>query len=130
MGDKSNKIEYQQRVDESVEHILQNKLGWTQFTNWAREKYHINNRQANDMWKDAWVILNEEFSDSIRESANKALIELEQVKLSAIEANDRRTWLDAIKYQAKIQGAEIERHEVDVKGNITIDVNFGNEDSN
>ncbi len=121
---KSNKVEYQQHIDESVEYILENKSGWTQYTSWAREKYHINNRQANDMWKDAWVILNDEFSDNIRESANKALIELEQIKMSAIEAEDRRTWLDAIKYQAKIQGAEIERHQHEVKGNITINVDF------
>ena len=64
---KSNKVEYQQHIDESVEYILENKSGWTQYTSWAREKYHINNRQANDMWKDAWVILNDEFSDNIRE---------------------------------------------------------------
>ena len=124
---KANKIEHQQHIDESVEYILQNKSGWTQFTTWARERYHINNRQANDLWKDAWVVLNDEFSDDIRESANKALLELEQIKLSAIEANDRRTWLDAVKYQAKIQGAEIERHQVDVKGNITINVDFNRE---
>ena len=121
---KSNKQEYQNNIDESVEYILENKSGWTQYTNWAREKYHINNRQANDMWKDAWVILNEQFNDSIRESANKALIELEQIKMSAIEAEDRRTWLDVVKYQAKIQGAEIERHEIEHKGNITINVDF------
>jgi len=124
MATRSNNIDYQNRIDESVEQILENKLGWTQFTMWAREKYVISNKVANQMWKDAWVILNDEFSDNIRESANKALMELEQLKLSAIEANDRRTWLDAIKYQAKIQGAEIERHQIDVKGDIKIDVNF------
>ena len=122
---RSNKTEYQQHIDESVEHILQHKLGWTQYTNWAREKYHINNRQANDMWKDAWIILNENFNDSIKESANKALLELEQIKLSAIEANDRRVWLDTLKYQAKIQGAEIDRSEIEVKGEININVDFG-----
>jgi hypothetical protein len=122
---KSNKVEYQQHIDESVEYILQNKSGWTQYTQWAREKYDINNKMANQMWKDAWVILNDEFSDNIRESANKALLELEQIKLSAIEADDRRTWLDVVKYQAKIQGAEIERSVVEHKGNVTINVSFG-----
>ena len=121
---KSNKIEHKEHLDECVEYILENKSGWTQFTSWAREKYHINNRQANDMWKDAWLILNENFNDSIKESANKALMELEQIKLSAIEADDRRVWLDTLKYQAKIQGAEIERSEVEHKGNITINVDF------
>lgn len=117
---KSNKIEHQQHIDESVEYILGNKSGWTQFTTWAREKYQINNRQANDLWKEAWIVLNDEFSDNIRESANKALLELEQIKMSAIEAEDRRTWLDVVKYQAKIKGAEIERHEVKVEGEVKI----------
>jgi len=67
---KANKIEYQSHIDESVEYILENKSGWTQYTSWAREKYDINNKMANQMWKDAWIILNDEFSDNIRESAN------------------------------------------------------------
>lgn len=118
---KSNKIEHQQHIEESVEYILENKSGWTQFTSWAREKYHINNRQANDLWKDAWIVLNDEFEDDIRKTVNKTLTELEQVKQSAIENDDRRIWLETIKYQNKIKGGEIERAEVKVTGEIKLE---------
>ena len=117
---KSNKIEHTQHIDESVEYILGNRAGWSQFTNWAREKYHINNRQANDLWKKCWDVINEEFEDSIKDTVNKTLLELEQVKLAAIEENDRRIWLETIKYQNKIRGGEIERQEVKVTGNVVL----------
>ncbi len=117
---KSNKIEHSQHLDESVEYILEHRSGWSQFTNWAREKYHINNRQANDLWKKSWEVINEDFEDSIKDTVNKTLLELEQVKLAAIEENDRRIWLETIKYQNKIKGGEIERAEVKVTGNISL----------
>ena len=34
--------------------------------------------------------------------------------------NDKRIWLEAIKYQNKIRGGEIERSEVKVTGNISL----------
>ena len=117
---KSNKIEHSAHLDESVEYILENRSGWSQFTNWAREKYHINNRQANDLWKKSWEIISEDFEESIKDTVNKTLLELEQVKLAAIEENDRRIWLETIKYQNKIRGGEIERSEVKVTGNIQL----------
>lgn len=111
---KSNKVEHQQNIDESVEYILEHKAGWTQYTSWAREKYHINNRQANDLWKQAWDVINDLFEDNIRQSVNETLIKLENLEMMALEENDRRTILDIIKYRNKIRGGEVERHQVDV----------------
>jgi hypothetical protein len=122
---KSNKIEHTQNLDECVEYILQHRSGWSQFTTWAREKYGINNRHANTLWKDAWIIISEDFEDSIKDTVNKTLLELEQVKLAAIEENDRRVWLEVIKYQNKIKGGEIERQEVKVTGNVSVSLNWG-----
>jgi len=117
---KANKIEHQQHIDESVEYILQNKSGWTQFTSWAREKYGINNRMANELWKSCWEVLSKDFDERIKHTVDEALLELEQLKLSAIENEDRRIWLETIKYQNKIKGGEIERQEINVKGNIKL----------
>ena len=75
---KSNKIDHTTHIEESVEWILDNKANWTQYTNYAREKYHINNRQANDLWKASWKIISEDFEDSVKQSVNNALLELEQ----------------------------------------------------
>jgi hypothetical protein len=122
---KSNKIEHKEHLDECVEYILENKSGWTQFTSWAREKYHINNRQANDLWKDAWEVLHIDFKEKINLTIEKTLLELEQVKFSAIEENDRRIWLETIKYQNKIMGGEIDKHQIDVNGTIDVILNWG-----
>jgi len=117
---KSNKIDHTTHIEESVEWILDNKANWTQYTNYAREKYHINNRQANDLWKESWKIISEDFEDSVKQSVNNALLELEQLKEIAMADNDKRIWLEAIKYQNKIRGGEIERSEVKVTGNISL----------
>ena len=122
---KSNKIDHTTHIEESVEWILDNKANWTQYTNYAREKYHINNRQANDLWKASWKIISEDFEDSVKQSVNNALLELEQLKEVAMADNDKRIWLEAIKYQNKIRGGEIERSEVKVTGNISL--NWGND---
>jgi len=124
---KSNKVEYQQKIDESVEYILEQKAGWTQYTSWARERYDINNKHANQMWKDSWVVLNELFEDNIRQSVNETLVKLENLEMMALEENDRRTILEIIKYRNKIRGGEVERHQVDVSVKV-IETQWGDED--
>jgi|SRR5210317_624028 len=122
---KANKIEHQQHIEECVEYILQNKSGWTQFTTWAREKYDINNKMANELWKSCWVTINELFDDNIKSSVNESLVKLEALEQLALQENDRRILLEIIKYRNKIRGGEIERQEINVKGNITL--NWGDE---
>jgi len=45
---------------------------------------------------------------------------LEQIEEAAIGENDRRIWLEVVKYRNKIRGGEIERSEVKVTGNISL----------
>ena len=94
---KSNKIKHTNHIEESVNWILDNKANWTQYTNYAREKYHINNRQANDLWKASWKIISEDFEDSVKQSVNETLLKLERLEEEAIAENDRRIWLEVIK---------------------------------
>jgi hypothetical protein len=122
---KSNKFNHEKHLEESVEWILENRAGWTQFTTWAREKYHINNRQANDMWKSCWEIMSKDFDERIKHTVNEALMELEQLKEDAIINEDRRIWLEVIKYQNKIKGGEIERIEAKIDTNVKL--SWGNE---
>ena len=117
---KSNKFEYTKHLNECVEYIMTNLAGWTTFTTWAREKYDVNNKQANTLWKEAWEVLTKDFADNIQHTVEKTLIELEQVKESAIEDNDRKVWLEVIKYQNKIKGGEIERQEIKIQGNVEL----------
>lgn len=123
--EKRNNIEHHNNIQECVDYILDERSGWSQFTQWYMEKYNTNRQQANRLWKTAWEVILEDFQDNIRQSVNEALLELEVLKEEARADGDRKTWLDTIKYMNKIKGGEIERHQVEVKGEMNINVNFG-----
>ena len=108
-------IEQQQEIDRCAEYILEHKAGWTQFTRWYTEEKGIGHTKANRMWKKAMAKVSEAMDDTIKGHVDKAMVELENLKDRARQEGDRRTELDAIKYQAKISGAEIDRQQVDVK---------------
>lgn len=125
MKQKRNNMEHTTNIQECVDYILNNRAGWSQFTSWYMEKYNTNRQQANRLWKEAWNIISEDFNDNVKQIVNNALMELETLKEQAIADNDKRIWLEVIKYQTKIQGGEIERVEAKVTGNITL--SWGNE---
>ena len=122
---KRNNIEHTTNIQECVDYILNNRAGWSQFTSWYMEKYNTNRQQANRLWREAWTIISEDFESNVKQTVNNALMELETLKEAAIAENDRRVWLEVIKYQTKIQGGEIERVEAKVTGNIQL--SWGNE---
>jgi hypothetical protein len=120
MKTKSNKTEHKLHIEECCEYILEERSGWTQFTRWAREKYGINNRYANELWNQCWDELSKQQDKRIQHTIDKTLMELEQVKEAAILDNDRRIWLETIKYQNKIRGGEIERQEIKIQGEVKL----------
>ena len=89
------------------------------------EKYGANRKYANLVWNEAWKIITDDFEDSVKQSVNETLLKLERLEEEAIAENDRRIWLEVIKYRNKIRGGEIERSEVKVTGNIQL--NWGND---
>lgn len=117
---KSNKIENINNLQECVDYILDNRSGWSQFTLWYVEKYGANRKYANLVWNEAWKIITEDFEDSVKQSVTETLLKLERLEEEAIAENDRRIWLEVIKYRNKIRGGEIERSEVKVTGNIKL----------
>jgi hypothetical protein len=122
---KSNKIENINNLQECVDYILDNRSGWSQFTSWYVEKHGANRKYANLVWNEAWKIITDDFEDSVKQSVNETLLKLERLEEEAIAENDRRIWLEVIKYRNKIRGGEIERSEVKVTGNIQL--NWGND---
>jgi hypothetical protein len=89
------------------------------------EKHGANRKYANLVWNEAWKIITDDFEDSVKQSVNETLLKLERLEEEAIAENDRRIWLEVIKYRNKIRGGEIERSEVKVTGNIQL--NWGND---
>ena len=117
---KSNKIENVNNLHECVDYILENRAGWSQFTSWYVEKHSANRKYANLVWNEAWKIIVEDFEDSVKQSVTETLLKLDQIEEEAIAENDRRIWLEVVKYRNKIRGGEIERQEVKVTGNIQL----------
>jgi hypothetical protein len=122
---KSNKIENINNLQECVDYILDNRSGWSQFTSWYVEKHGANRKYANLVWNEAWKIITDDFEDSVKQSVNETLLKLERLEEEAIAENDRRIWLEVIKYRNKIRGGEIERSEVKLTGNIKL--NWGSD---
>ena len=123
---KSNKIENISNLTECVDYILDNKAGWTQFTDWYVEKHGANRKYANLVWKEAWNIITYDFEDNVRQSVTETLMKLEELEEVAKTEGDRRIWLEVLKYKNKIRGGEVERHEVEHKGEVSIKLNWGN----
>ena len=124
---KSNKIENIQNLQECVDYILNHRSGWSKFTSWYMEKYGANRKYANQVWNKAWEIIIEDFDDNVKQSISETLLKLEQIEESAIADDDRRMWLEVVKYRNKIRGGEVERAEVKVTGDIKL--NWGNGDN-
>jgi len=124
MSNKRNNVEHTTNIQECVDYILNNRAGWSHFTSWYMEKYNTNRQQANRLWTEAWKIIMVDFEDSVKQSVTETLLKLDQLEEEAIAENDRRIWLEVIKYRNKIRGGEIERAEVKVTGDIKL--NWGN----
>ncbi len=125
---KRNNIEHNNNIQECINYIMDERAGWSQFTQWYMEKYNTNRQQANRLWSTAWEVITDDFEDNVKQSVHNALMELEVLKEEARAEGDRRIWLEVIKYQSKIKGAEVERHQVDVKGKVEVQLTWGDED--
>ena len=128
MNTKRNNIDHTSNIQACVDYILENRSGWTQFTSWYMEKYNTNRQQANRLWTEAWKIITDEFEDNVRQSINETLLKLERLEEEAVAENDRRIWLEVIKYRNKIRGGEIERAEVKISGDIKLNWGAQSED--
>jgi len=124
---KNNKANVTGNLQECIDYIMNNRAGWSQFTAWYMEKFNTNRQKANRIWTEAWGIITEDFEDNVKTTVNQTLLKLEELEEVARAENDRRVWLEVIKYQNKIKGGEIERSQVELKGEITIKTNWGNE---
>ena len=120
-------IDKTEQIKQSAEYILANRLGWTAFTNWAKIEFTCTHYKANQLWNRAWELINSEVESKIAYNAQAAFIELEQLKQIALENNDRRTHLECIKYQGKINNLEAPSTVVNVNGD-NIKIHWGNAD--
>lgn len=112
---EGNTIEQEEDLSKCVEYILEHKAGWTDFTRWYTQHKGVGHVKANRMWKKALSAISEQFKNEVSNNVSAKLLELENLKQRARQENDRRIELEATKYQAKLEGLEIERSQLDVK---------------
>ena len=114
-----NKILRQEELEEAVEYILSNKASWSDFTSWVTEKNGIGHTKANRIWNECWDHIKDSSNSKIQYQADAAFIELENLKQLALQDNDKRTYLEALKYQGKIKG--LDQNEIQ-----NVNINFEN----
>ena len=122
---KSNKFNYEKHLTECVEYIMTNLAGWTTFTTWAREKYDINNKHANTLWKEAWKIITEDISQERASRKDYYMQELERIKIQAEADNKWGDSLKAIQTQIKLDGLDIQQIEAKIQGEVKL--SWGNQ---
>ena len=117
-----------EQFKESAEAIMQNKWGWTDFTNWAKDRFECGAYKANKLWNGAWKEIHKTTEKGITYSKDAAFIELEQLKQQSAEAGDRRTYLDAVKYQGKINKLEDAETQININAD-NIKLSWGNNET-
>jgi hypothetical protein len=123
---KTSKIELEEQIKESAEAIMVNRWGWTLFTDWAKGRFNCGSSKANNLWNWSWEHIYKVTEDGIKYNKDAAFIELENLKQIALEQNDRRTFLEAVKYQGKINNLETSQPMVNITGD-NIKLSWGNE---
>jgi hypothetical protein len=114
MKEQNNKIELNELIVEGIEYLFSNKAGWTQFTTHFKEKQGIGSSKANKLWNDCWKEINKQTDLKISYDVESAWLEAENLKNIALEVNDRKTYLEALKYQGRLRGLDVQKVEANV----------------
>jgi len=119
---KANKAQTEKAIMDCIDNIVRNNFGWQDWREHYEAKYGINSQNgANNIWKQAWERIQEKSSKDVESKLDLLLHKLDAIEHDAIEAGDRRTWLDTTKYRGKIYGLESENLNVNLKGEIKFD---------
>lgn len=124
---KVEKQEIERQIRLSAELIMRERLSWKAFTSWACEEFSCGMYKSNKLWGKAWEYIQKQTKDGIQYSKNAAFVELEELKDQALIAGDRRTYLDALKYQGKINKLEEPETQINIQAD-SIKLKWGNEE--
>lgn len=124
---KDNKIQTSEGIIEAVNFIFEHKANWTQFINHFKEKKGVGSLRANKLWNEAWKHINTQADMTIAYNVQTAWMETENLKNLSLEAGDRRTYLEALKYQGRIQGLDVQK--IDANVNVSnVKLNWGSDE--
>ena len=113
---KATKAEMEQRINDCVDMILGQGIGWSTYTNWAMEKYAICRKAANNIWNQSWTKV-EEITDKKNLIKVESLVtQLEQI----IQDGDHSSKLKAIEQLRRLGGLDAP-DKIEHSGNINFD---------
>lgn len=123
---KTDKAELEKQIRICAEAIMQERWSWKQFTQWCMNEFDCGMYKANKMWSKAWNHIHKTTEKGITYSKDAAFVELEELKDQALQAGDRRVYLEALKYQGKINKLEDPETQININAD-KIQLKWGNE---
>lgn len=113
---KATKAEMEARINECVDMILGQGIGWSTYTNYAMEKYGTSRGPANAVWNKAWDEV-----EKLTDRKNLVKIENLVVKLEQIiEDGDDSSKLKAIEQLRRLGGLDAP-DKIEHSGNVKFD---------
>jgi len=123
---KSNELEYEQRMERAFELMLYEKKSYDEFKKQFAQEFDITTRQAENVWKDVRNRLKERFTQNQEEILTEQLNRLYDLLNRCRLQGNRRIESEVLRDITKILGMEAPK-KVDLTSNgetISININI------
>ena len=121
---KSNELEYEQRMERAFEMMLYEKKSYDEFKKQFAQEFDITTRQAENVWKDVRNRLKERFTQNQEEILTEQLNRLYDLLNRCRLSGNRRVESEVLRDITKILGMEPSK-KVDLTSNgETISINI------
>ena len=130
MKTKTNSSEHESRVEKALELMLTERIKYDDYLKFAKDEYGISRNAANNIWVGAREIRREYFKEAVEDNIINAIQELYDYEERMLTDDEPGLELKAKELRYKISGLFKERFEVEHKGELNINLNWGSENLN
>lgn len=125
LGRKTTQAEYEERIPESLEMILYQKLNYVEFRQQYAKKYGVTERQAENVWKDCKTRLKDRFEEKTEEIIAEQLSRYFDLLSRARADNNKRVERETLADINKLYGLEQRKIDITSGGEpISININL------
>jgi hypothetical protein len=103
---KSNELEYEQRVERAFELMLYEKKSYDEFKKQFAQEFYITTRQAENVWKDVRTRLKERYAQNQEEILTEQLNRLYDLLNRSRLSGNRRVEAEVLRDISKIYGLD------------------------
>ena len=112
---KITQAEKEHRLTECALYLSQKSPTHGQFIDWFMDKYDKCRSMANYYWKDSWAQLTELRKEEIGHQRTIRIAQLEYQYRKACTENDFKAGANILMMLAKLEGIDVNKHEIDAK---------------